>query len=170
MTPINLWRRTYIPPNLTKVGIVYGKKSGHVRRHIYPSQGDEGFIPHETTLLDGEALCFVPIACHHAGHAVFHRAIRESVQIHGGVRAVLFADDPGSRMFARVNPLTGYVDNITMADPDVPSDLHVIMRDNWMEFTLSEGIGIGWFYSTSIKKFWRPMTIEKSMNWVRWAA
>lgn len=113
------------PLTASKVGIVYGARSGHVRRHIYVDQ-DPDF--ERETLLPGEAMCFVDIAHHHAGHDVFHQAIRDAVAAHGGVTAVVFHGEPGSRMFAHVDPVTGVVDAITMADPDIDTNLQ-----EWVE-------------------------------------
>lgn len=127
------YRRTFMSPNVTTVAIIYGKKSGHVRQHVYSETDDSEYHPSIRNLQHNEAMCFVPMAFHYAGHAAFHWAIREAVFAHGGLRAVMFPGEPGSRMFAQVNRRTGIVENIAMADPDVPGDLAVILRDNWIE-------------------------------------
>ena len=135
------------PLTASKVGIVYGIKSGHVRRHIYVDH-DSHFAAE--CLLPGEAICFVDINHHHAGHDVFHEAIRDAVTAHGGVDAVLFPGEPGSRMFAHVDPATGVVDAIIMADPDIDTNL-----SEWVEHPHGT-VGRGHVYDRSTGTFTDP--------------
>jgi hypothetical protein len=117
--------QTPIGPNVEKVGIVYGVKSGHVRRHIYAElDHSEYYLPN--TLLPGEAMCFVDVAHHHAGHEVFHAEIRKAVKAHGNVDAVLFHDEPGAMAYrwVHVDPVTNVVTSCTMADPAIDNVKH----------------------------------------------
>lgn len=110
---------TRIGPNVTKVAIVYGKTSGQVRRHIY-AEVDHSEYELPNTLLPGEAMCFVDIAHHHAGHAVFHQAIRDAVKAHGNVVAVLFTDEPGAQAHRWVTlDENNIVTHLLMADPAI---------------------------------------------------
>lgn len=71
------------------VGIVYDKLTGQIRRHIYFDHDYQ--IPiHQNAMHTTEAMCFVPMSAHHAGHEVFHQAIKDSVKAHGNVDAKLF--------------------------------------------------------------------------------
>jgi hypothetical protein len=134
------------PTSASKVGIVYGKVSGHVRRHIYVDS-DDAFANHENALLPGEAICYVPIADHNAGHDVFHQSIRDNVQADGGVTAVLTTGEPGARMFAYVDPVTNLVSNIAMADPNIDQNLN-----NWVEHPLGT-VDLGYSYNSTTKVF-----------------
>ena len=86
---------TPIGPNVTLVGIVYSKASGQVRRHIY-AEVDHSEYDREP-LLAGEAMCFVDMKHHYAGHDVFHTEIRNAVKAHGGVDAILFHHEEGAK-------------------------------------------------------------------------
>lgn len=119
--------RTQIGPNITKVGIVYGARTGIVRRHIYAEDNESEYD--RELLLAGEAFCFVDIAHHHAGHNVFHQAIRDAVKAHGGVDAVLFHDEPGiaAHRHVQVDPVTNQVTNYTIADLNIDNVKHVTL-------------------------------------------
>jgi hypothetical protein len=101
------------PLTASKVGIVYSKATGLVREHIYV-ENDWQFDTHRNRLHPNEDLCFVDIVHHHAGHDVFHQAIRDSVKAHGNVDAVLFQSDPGATLYRHTTE-----GHVILADPTV---------------------------------------------------
>lgn len=142
--------RTRIGSNVTLVAIIYGAKSGHVRQHVYAEHDHFEYEIVHSYMLPGEAMCFVDITHHHAGHDVFHQAIRDAVKAHGGVDAVLFAHEPGARLFAHVDPQTGIVGSIIMADPDIDKNL-----DEWVEHPYGT-VAVGHIYDRANGTFTNP--------------
>lgn len=112
---------TRIGPNISLVGIVYSKALGHVRQHVYAEDDHAEFDLVAKSLQPGEAMCFVDIAHHHAGHDVFYQAIRDAVKAHGGIDAILDGHEPWAdgHHWAQVHPVTKEVMHVTLADPSI---------------------------------------------------
>lgn len=157
------WRRTIISPFVSKVGIVYGRNTGHVRQHVYSETDDAWYEWYRGILQVNEVLCFVPMTAHLAGHEVFWRAIRDEVLRHGGRPAIFDIYEAGARPFARVDPRTGIVVSINLPDATIPGDLDVMQNvDVWIEVKHGEAYP-GWVYDWKTKTFSAPSNSEYLM-------
>lgn len=154
--------KTPIGPNVTKVAIVYGAKSGLVRRHIYAEHShDEYFVP--GTLLPGEALCLVDVQHHHAGHEAFHQAIRDTVKAHGGVDAILSAHEDASKPYhhVQIDPLSHVVTAHVLADPDIDNVKHgpnhyTLDEMGFVRVPLGRSVAIDHIYDPATGEFRPP--------------